>query len=99
MISKATERTVLAMLAAGRTIGEICDATGLARGTVRRRKAGYRVRPRRAASGISREMDLPPPLRPRCPTCGARLARVPCYACYIRGLIAGADSTRGNETD
>ena len=73
MISELKEQALLDLIDRGQmSERKIADKAGVARGTVRSRKSGYRGRQDIAA------------VNNRCPTCGAKLAEVPCRACQLR---------------
>lgn len=73
MLSEAIEQRLLALLRDGLSERKIAQQTGVARDTVRRRKAGYRG-----------HVDGATPADDRCPTCHAKLTRFPCLACALK---------------
>lgn len=81
MISELKERLVLWLIRdGGLSERQMADRAGVARGTVRRRKAGYRGR-------VMEPAAIVPHARPACPICGATLSDFtdrPCLACQLR---------------
>lgn len=76
MLSIAKERLVLELLSLGDlSERKVAAKAGVARGTVRSRKAGYRGHD--GVENIAIADD-------RCPVCGATLSEIPCRACRLR---------------